>query len=392
MSGDEIRAHFPGTRKLAYFNAAAESLLPAVAADAVAASARRQCDGGVFSWTQDMRVVDSARRALAKLIGAAPEDVAFVGNTSEAIARVADGLDWNDGDEVVLGDLEYPANVYPWACQRPRGARLRFVASERGRLPAERLIDAMGARTRVLAVSSVQFTSGYRVDLAALARACAARDVLLVVDAIQSLGVFPVDVRALGIGALAADGRKWLMGPPGTGFLYVAPEWRARIRPRSAGLEAMRDSLDALQHLRRLDRDGQLDLEPLFREGAGRYEAGYPNAPCLAGLDASLALAEAIGRDAILMRVEASVGRLRAGLEAQGRSVHGPRGRGERSGIVAFDVPGDPQAWSRALNARGISLSVRDGRLRAAPHVYNDDADVDRLLEALREIGPAPTR
>jgi selenocysteine lyase/cysteine desulfurase len=383
----EIRAHFPGTRALAYFNAAAASLLPVEAAAALAAAAQRQCEGGILSWGRDMRAVASAREAVARLLGAASDDVAFVANTSEGIAKVAGGLDWSDGDEIVLGDLEYPANVYPWACQRPRGARLRFVPSEDGCLPAERLIAALGARTRVLAVSMVQFTSGYRVDLAPLAEACRRRGILFVLDAIQGLGVFPVDVGALGVGALAADGRKWLMGPPGSAFLYVAPEWRERIRPRAAGVESVRDAGDMLQHLRLLDADGQLDLAPLLREGAGRYEAGYPNVPSIAGLGASLALAEAIGRDVIRARVVALVERLRSGLERQGRSIHGPRAAPERSGIVAFDVPGDPDAWFRALGARKISLGVRGGRLRAAPHVYNDDADVDRLLEALGEIG-----
>lgn len=386
MTEAEIRGEFPGVENVAYFNAAAASLLPRCVAEAVAAVTRRQCERGILSWPDDTRAVRGAREAAAGLIGAAPDDVAFVSNTAEGIAKVAEGLDWKDGDEVVLGDLEYPANVYPWAVQRDRGARLRVVRSEGGRLPAERLLAAVTSQTRVLAVSMVQFSSGYRVDLPVLGEACRRRGILLVVDAIQALPVFPADVKALGIGALAVDGRKWLMGPAGAGFLYVAPEWIERVRPRAAGALSVRGAGEMLQYVRHLDASGQLDLAPMYRAGAGRYEAGYYNVVGIAGLGAALDLAERIGRGTIRSRVESAVSRLAAGLEERGFTLFGPVEPEERSGIVAFDVPGSPDDWWRRLEARGFSVAAREGRLRVAPHVYNTLDEIDGLLSALSEI------
>jgi selenocysteine lyase/cysteine desulfurase len=382
----EIRAEFPGSASLAYFNVASGSLVPTCVADVVAATLRAQVERGIHTWADDMRRVEGTRAALARLIGASPAEIAFASNTGEAISKVADGFAWRDGDEVVLGDLEYPANVYPWAAQRDRGVGLRVVRSEGGRLPASRLIEAIGPRTRVLAVSQVQFSTGYRVDLAALGEACRRHDVLFVVDAIQGLPVFEVDVKALGIGALAAEGRKWLMGPSGTGFLYLAPEWLDRIRPRSAGALSVQGAGDMLRWVRELDASGQLDLGPMWRPGSARFEPGYPNVAGIAGLGAALELARRIGLETIRTRVERHVERLVSGLAARGLRVHGPAAREERSGIVAFAVPGDPDRWCRELGARSISLGVRDGWLRAAPHVYTADTDVDRLLGAIDEL------
>lgn len=386
MTEAEIRAEFPGAASVAYFNAASASLVPTCVAEVVDRTLRAQLDRGVHTWAEDMRRVEGTRAALAGLIGAAPAEIAFATNTGEAISKVADGFAWREGDEVVLGDLEYPANVYPWAVQRDRGVGLRVVRSEAGRLPAERLVEAIGPRTRVLAVSQVQFSTGYRVDLAALGEACRKRDVLFVVDAIQGLPVFPLDVKALGIGALAAEGRKWLMGPSGTGFLYLSPEWLDRIRPRSAGALSVTGAADMLRWAREIDAAGRLDLGPMWRPGSGRFEPGYPNVPGLAGLGAALDLARRIGAATIRERVERHVERLIAGLARRGLAVHGPVAAEERSGIVAFAAPGDPDRWCRELGLRGISLGVRDGWLRAAPHVYTADADVDRLLQAIDDL------
>ncbi len=386
MTEAEILAEFPGTAGRHYLNAAAASLLPRSVGEAMAEAARAQVARGILTWSEDMRRVAAAREAAARLLGASPSDVAFVANTAEAVARVADGLDWRDGDEVVLGDLEYPANVYPWAAQADRGARIRLVRSEDGRLPAERLVEAIGPRTRVVAVSHVQFSTGYRVDLEPLGAACAARGVLLAVDAIQGLGVFPVDVQRLGIGVLAADGRKWLMGPSGTGILCVAPEWTARIRPRAVGALSVTGSEDLLSWAGRVDGAGRLEIEAMLRDGAGRFEAGYPNVVSLAGLRAALDLGERIGRATILERVQARVSRLIEGLASRGLRVHGPRTAEERSGIVSFELPGDAVGHWKRLGERGILVAARDGRLRAAPHVYNTDDDVDALLEALAAL------
>lgn len=386
MTDAEIRSFWPGASKVRYFNAASQALLPVPVADAVRRTLDRWVAGGIHSWPEDMREVETARSRLARLVGADSADVAFTGSTAESVARVAHGLDLREGDEVVLSDLEYPANVYPWTTG---GARLRLVPSAGGRVDPERLVDAIGPRTRVLALSMVQFSSGFRSDLTPLGEVCRKRGVLFFVDGIQGLGVFPVDMRAMGIGALAGEGRKWLAAPPGTGFLGVAPEWIARIRPSGSGAMSVTPALGMLGWVPRVGREGDLDLGPVYREGAGRYESGYHNVAGLAGLGAALALHEAIGSDTVRSRVEARVGEIVTGLQARDFTVFGPRSGEERSGIVAFEVPGDPELWRRELAGEGISLGVREGRLRAAPHVYNDRRDVEVLLESLDRLRAA---
>ncbi len=386
MTEAEIRALWPGASKVRYFNAASQALLPVPVADAVRRTLDRWVEGGIHAWPEDMREVEGARSLLARLVGADPRDVAFTANTADAVARVALGLGLREGDEIVLSDLEYPANVYPWTT---RGARLRLVPSSGGRVDPERLVDAIGPRTRVLALSMVQFSSGFRSDLAPLGEACRRRGVLFFVDVIQGLGVFPVDMRAMGIGALAGEGRKWLAAPPGTGFLAVGPEWIARIRPSSIGAMSVSPDFGMLGWVPRVAREGDLDLDPVYREGAGRYEAGYYNVAGLAGLAAALALHRSIGPETVRSRVEARVDEIVRGVESLGLPVFGPRAREERSGIVSIEVAGDAEVWRRQLAGAGISVGVRDGRLRAAPHVYNEGRDVEALLEALDRLRSA---
>lgn len=386
MTEAEIRALFPGASKVRYFNAASQGLMPTPVADAVRRTIDRHVNGGIHAFPEDMKDVEAARTGLAGMIGASPADIAFTANTADAVARVADGFEWRDGDEVVLCDLEFPANVYPWAAQAPRGVRLRVVPSEGGRIETSRLVDAIGPRTRVLAVSMVQFTSGHRCDLAALGAACGERGVLFFVDVIQGLGVFPVDVVSMRIGALAGEGRKWLLAPPGTGFLYVAPEWVERIRPRAIGAMSVSASLGMLGWVPRIGESGDIDLGPVYRKGAGRYESGYYNMAGLAGLAAALALFRTIGAETVRRIVDARAGQLIDGLRERGFVPYGPRAREERSGIVSFEVEGDAETWRKELGARSISVGVREGLVRAAPHVYTSHEDVEVLLDELSRI------
>jgi selenocysteine lyase/cysteine desulfurase len=379
----EIRALFPGVERRRYFNAAAAALIPTPVAEAVRDAAERQVRDGIHAFPADMAAVQEARERSARRIGAPVRDVALVSGTADGIARVAGGFPWRPGDEVVLGDLEYPANVYPWAVQADRGVRLKVVPSEDGRLPAARLIDAIGPRTRVVAVSMVQFTSGYRVDLAALAEACRERDVFLAVDAIQGLGVLPVDVTALDIGCLVADGRKWLFGPAGCAVLYVAHAWAVRMRPPSPGALSVENADEFLQWTRWTREDGTLETGGRWRDGAGRFESGFPNTVGAAGLAAALATGERIGPQVIHDRVCRFAARLAAAVGERGWRVHGPRDDTERAGIVAFEPPGDAAELWRALSRDGYSLALRDGRLRAAPHVYNRADEIDDLVEAI---------
>jgi len=386
MEEKEIRALFPGTSRQVYFNSAAQGLLSVPAADRMSEIADIQVQQGINGYPRYMAEIAGARSAMARLLGTDTGSIAFAAHTTAALATVAQGLEWEAGDEVVLADIEFPANVYPWAALSSRGVKLNFVKSNAGRIETQQYLDALSARTKVLAVSHVQFSNGYRVDLRPLGEACAERGILFCVDAIQSLGVLPVDVEELGIGVLAVDGRKWLCGPTGCGVLFVAREWIPRIKPVAAGARSLADNENMLQHMALIDDSGELNVESMLREDAARYESGFPNITGLAGFRVALELGEQIGREGIEAKVTLLVERFVELLTAEGYSIHGPRNSAERSGIVSFTVPGDPEKIFRKLHREKFSVAVRSGRLRVAPHVFNTLDEVDSVMERIRQL------
>lgn len=384
LDPEEMLALFPGARDVAYLNTAAQCLLPEPVVEAMHRAAVQRGRRGVLAYEDDMAVVERARRRAATLIDAArPEQVAFTAGTTDGIARVAQGLDWRDGDRVVLADCEYPANVFPWAALADRGVRLDVVPADQGRVPAERIVERIGDRTRVVALSHVQFGSGYRSAAAAVGAACRERGALFVLDAIQSAGAVPVDVEAMRVDALAVDGRKWLMGPPGCGFLYVGERCLERLAVTGAGDGSVTTLHEPLAWREWIDPDGQVDVRPWLRPDALRFQGGFPDVIGIAGLDAALALAERLGHRAIQVHIAELVERAAAGAAAAGLSVFGPQRPEERAGIVSIAVPGDTEALVADLLRRGIAVAARDGRVRISPHVHSTGEHVDRVLEVL---------
>src|SRR5262245_52726486 len=206
MDWTAFRSLFPVTRSWAFFDHAAVAPLPRPAVEAIREWADDSAANGVATEARWLARVEEVRRAFGALLGCDPLDVAFVKNTSEGVCFVAEGLTWREGDNVVSVEEEYPANVYPWMNLAARGVELRRVRSRQGRIDVADLGDAMDGRTRLVALSFVEYASGFRNDLAAVAELCRRRGALFFVDAIQGLGAFPLDVQELGIDFLAADG------------------------------------------------------------------------------------------------------------------------------------------------------------------------------------------
>ena len=371
---------FPVLRRWTYFNHAGVSPSPRVVADAMRQFADSAEQGAYLDadwWPR----LERARAAAATLVNADPAEIALVKNTSEGISTVAAGLDLRPGDRIVSATAEYPTNVYPWmaACRRT-GAELVMVAEEttadgRRAVPLGRLVDAVDhPRTRVLTLSHVEYGSGQRHDLARLGSLCRSRDVFFNVDGIQSLGAVPVDVAAMNIDALSACGHKWMMGPPGAGLLYVRRAWQDRVPPLliGNGTVAKWDQFTTA-------------YDYTLRPDAGRYESGTPNLPGVFGWAAAVAVFNEIGVAAVAERLKRLTDRLADGFELKGYTVVSPRDGDAWSGIVAFTSSRhDHAAVAKSLLAdHKIELSVREGRLRASPHFYNTEEQVDRVLAAL---------
>ena len=369
------RSLFPVTQSSIYMNHAAVAPVSRRVRDAMAALLEDVYQSGAEHWQRWTETYKSLRRSLAQLLNAEAGEIAITKNTSEGISTFANGLDWQPGDEVVSIEGEFPANFYPWKALEKRGVGLRLVRPEEGRVSQESIVRELNSRTRVVTVSFVQYLSGFRLDLEKLGQACAAHGCLLFVDTIQGLGAFPVDVKRANIAGLAADGHKWMLGPEGSAFLYVNRQVMERITPSEIGWASVRHWSDFSRR----------DLS--WRDDARRYECGTLNTIGIYGLAAAVDLLLEVGIPNIAERILDLTERLRDGLLAQGHSVFGPRAREESSGIVSF-VPRQGTA-ERLLDwflAHRAQVAARCGMVRIAPHFYNTEEEIDRVLEISREV------
>jgi selenocysteine lyase/cysteine desulfurase len=364
------RSEFPVTESSIYLNHAAVAPISRRVHDAMAGLLADVRQSGAEHWQRWVATYAAVRRSIAQLLNADVAEIAFTKNTSEGVSTFARGLDWRPGDEVVSIEGEFPANFYAWKTLEQRGVTLRLVAAENGLVCPEKILQALSPRTRVLAVSFVQYLSGFRLDLESLGRACAARGCLLFVDAIQGLGAFPLDVKQANIAGLAADGHKWLLGPEGAGLLYVNRGIMDGITPSEIGWTNVRRWSDFSSHVL------------AWRDDARRYECGTLNTCGIYGLGAAVELLLEVGVGQIAERILDLTDRLRAVLLTQGHAVFGPRAREQASGIVSF-LPhtGGAERMLERLLAHRVQAAARGGMVRLSPHFYNTAQEIDRVLE-----------
>lgn len=363
---------FPAAQTQCYLDTAAEGLPPQRVFDALNEYAHEK-SRGTPGRRRHYEVQQEAEAAVASLLGAPKDNVVLLGNTSDALNLLAQGIDWNPGDEVVVGDLEFPSNVVVWLRLRARGVRLLVVASSNGETRLEDWTSRISERTRLVSVSQVSYKSGTQIPfLPELSAAAHNAGALFVVDATQALGRVPVQVD--GVDYLVASSYKWLLATHGLGVVYCAPALRERLQHATAGWY----SIDQVFHPDRFST-----YTP--KTNAGCLQAGMPNFPALYAMNASVRFLLDVGVGKLDAHLKPLVERLRAGLVAQGREMLTPPGAEFASGIVSFSNP-EPEALMAQLAQRGIVVWGGDGRIRASLHLYNDESDVDRLLSALLEL------
>ncbi|HTQ37906.1 MAG TPA: aminotransferase class V-fold PLP-dependent enzyme [Pirellulales bacterium] len=374
----EFRRQMPIAGRWAYFDHAAVSPLPGPARDAVTNWLAEATEQGGTAWPNWDRRLQQVRAQAAHLVGAAPEEIALVHNTTEGINLVAEGFPWREGDNLVLPAEEFPTNQYAWMNLASRGVENRRIPMEHGRLDLGKLEAACDSRTRLVALSWVGFLSGWRVDLAAAAEMAHRRGALLFVDAIQGFGAFPLDVRQTGIDFFAAGGQKWMLGPEGVGLFYLRREHLPLLRPLGVGAHSVQQGHDYTR------------IELHLKETAARYEGGGANSVGFIALGASLDLLAAIGLDAMGQRILEITDLCCQRLEDLGAVIASSREEtAHNSGIVTFELPGcDSLAIRRHSYTRKVALANRSGKLRISPHAYINDEDIDRLIETLREAQP----
>ncbi|MBE0569089.1 MAG: aminotransferase class V-fold PLP-dependent enzyme [Deltaproteobacteria bacterium] len=367
-------AEFPVAAEFLYFNHAAVSPIPARAAEAGIRMLQRSRDEGAWQLRKWEELAHETRGRFAKIIGASTEEIAIVKNTSEGLSFVAAGFPWKEGDNLVTSNVEYPSNIYPWMRLRARSVELRMVAAREGRVRKEDLFAACDGKTRMIALSSVEFSNGYRNDLSGIGEYCQKHGIFFCVDGIQSVGALPMDVKAFGIDALSADGHKWLLSPEGIGGFYISREVMEMVEPVIVGWHSVKNRFDFENYDFRLSPD------------ARRYEPGSLNTVGMAAFDASMELLLSLGIDRIWERVRRLTERIIEKAREEGYEILTPDHPEERSGIVTFRVPGIDNAalWKRML-ARKALCSPRGGGLRLSPHFYNTPEEVDRMFDLLRE-------
>lgn len=369
---DGCRGLFPITKEYNFQDHAAVAPLSRPAADAMHAYVENYVAtaGLTGQWSKH---VENIRRVAARFLNAGPEEIAFLKNTSEGLCFVANGLNWNTGDNVVTTGVEFPANIYPWLNLRARGVSVRMVPEEDGRVPLERVMELVDGRTRLVTISAVQYASGYRSDLVALGNFCKEKGVFFCVDAIQALGVLPIDVQQMRIDFLSADGHKWLLAPEGCGIFFCRSELLTHLRPSTVGWMCMKNAEDY----------GHYQFE--FRDDARRFDSGAYNLAGLCGLGASLELLESVGVEKISEKVLRLTDQLADGVRQKGYRVISSRRPGEKSGIVSFFTDThEPLAIQQHLRAEHrVVIAVRDRRLRASPHFYNTPEEIEQLIDLL---------
>ena len=372
-----MRAQFQLAEGLTYLNHAAVSPLPIPCRKRMEAYVEELAQFGAARYPDlPFGVLRLARNLGSRLINARPDQIFIVRSTTQGLAVAATGIPFAGGDNVVLVDGEFPANIRPWLPLRKRGVEVRFVPQRDGRVLIDDLAEAVDTRTRALSISFVQYASGFRADLGAIAQLCREHDTLFVVDAIQGLGVLPLDVRAMGIDFLSADSHKWMLGPEGVGIGYASDRALDRIDQAVQGWFSVAKPFDFE------------DMDQPLRDNAARYEEGAYNFVGISGMVGSLDLLTSIGTDALEKRLLELTDELHHGLEGIGWTVLSPRDRdSEKSGILKTTRKGlDMAALERTLADRGVFVSVRGGALRVAPHGYNNLEDLQRLLAALAEL------
>ena len=370
----ELRALFPVTKRAIYLNHAAVAPPPLPTIEAVQSQLRDVLENGSAHYRDWIAVKERTRKLVAELIGARPEQIAFTRNTSDGLSTIANGLRWHSGDNLVTFRHEFPANVYPWLrIGDALGVEVRMSEERNGRIDLDEFISFIDSKTRIVAISQVQYASGFRADLERIGRAAHIHGALLVVDVIQGMGVVPTNVEVEFVDAGAAAAHKWLLTPEGVGLLYLSDRARERIEPTLVGWNSVPNAED------------YANFDQGWKQGALAWETGTGPMALIHGLEASLRLLTEVGIDRIATHLEQVTDHLCERLNPREYELVSSRLAGEKSQIVCIRHTGglSPMALYSHLKKRNIITAPRGDRLRVSPHLYNTLEDIDELVNAL---------
>ncbi len=370
---DEYRKLFPVTAQKIYLNHAAISPFSTRVTDRLEWFLDERQFGSidVFKAADELR--QKTRQTLAQLINARPEDIAFITNTSEGFNHLVNGLQWQSGDEIIIPDCEFPSNMYPFLNLERKGVVVKKIPAPNGIVDFSRIKEAVTNKTRLISISYVEFSSGFRNDLPAIGQFCKDNGIIFSVDGIQGLGALPLDVESCQIDFLSNGGHKWLMGAMGAGFMYIAPHLFKKLEPAFTGWLAVENAWQFL--------DYRLDLLP----DARRFEYGTANFLGITALSASVELLSEVGLKNVEQHLIHLGGLLVSELEKLGLTFVNSKDKAHWSGIYSFKA-NNADALFRELESQQIVCSLRNGLIRIAPHFYNTENEMEELIRVVKKF------
>jgi cysteine desulfurase/selenocysteine lyase len=373
MTKDEVRKLFPHIQKgITYLNHAATGPFSTRLLYEMNEYFRTRSEENIDDYPGFVKITDETKNMLASLLNTDSSRIAYMDNTTNGLNLLAQGLQWEKGDEIILNDLEFPANIYPFMNLGKKGVKIVVVKSHDGIVSAEDIMEKITSRTRLISVSMVQFLSGYRIDLKKLGSGCKSQGIILSVDAIQGLGAFPMDVQDCNIDFVSCGTQKWMLGLQGLSFIYVSEDLQQKIDPVYVGWLGVNDGWNLL------------DYNLSLKDSAERFQPGSLNSAGIYALNASLKLFRDFGTHKVEENVILNSKYLISELKRIGIEPLLPAADDKYiSGIVSFR---HKNAYSilEILKEKKIETAVREGIMRISPHFYNNEGDIDRLIEGLK--------
>ncbi len=376
---EKARSLFPHTRTgKIYLNHASSAPMSTPVIEAFNKHLHERSVGMIDTYLAfDVSKIEECRNEVKALIHAkSPDRIALLTNTSDPLNIVASGLPWKAGDRVLMHEAEFPANVWPYLNLRRLGVEIDVIPQVKGHPSVELIADSITGRTKLVALSAVQFLTGYRANLEAIGSLCRERNIIFAVDGIQAVGAIKIDVQKMNIDVLAAGCQKWQLGPQGTSWLYLTEEMQSRITPTHVGWLAVKEPWNFF------------DFNQELASTARRNEGGTKNIPGIWGMEAALRMLLEFGTDAIENHILALAQLLISGLSSiDGVKVITPVEPGEHAGIVTIDLlpTTDSQKVFEQLVRRQVFISLREGKLRYAPHFYNSVGEIEMAISATQD-------
>jgi selenocysteine lyase/cysteine desulfurase len=375
MNKSEVRNKFPYLDNgIIYFNHAATGPFSSIVVNRLSNMLKEKSKYNIDDYASFLKVVEETKILLAELINCNVDRTAFVDNTSNGLNILAQSIDWKKGDRILLNDIEFPANVYPFLNLERFGVEIDFVKSENGIVTADQIINSIKPETKLVSVSFVQFLSGYKVDLEKIGNYCRANNIIFSVDGIQGIGAMRVNVKKCKIDFLSCGTQKWLLGMQGLAFIYVDDEFQKKMIPANVGWLSVENAWNLL--------DYKLDL----KTSANVFQGGTLNAFGIYAFNSSLTLFKDFGFDNVDSEVLSNTKYFISKLKSSGLDcVLSHCNDEELAGIVTLIVK-NPEKVFEELEKKKIFCSLREGLIRFAPHFYNTHHEIDIVVEELQKI------